>query len=203
MVFGRLTLIRRTEHKFKWWYYWECVCTCGKTVEIISRSIVYKNTKSCGCLQKEAARKNGRRHANGIAAAHRLFGQRRWLAFKNKIEFKLTEKEFLKLTTQNCFYCGRPPQNQTSLPEVNGQYVYNGIDRTDNEKGYTLCNTVPCCKQCNFAKRDIPQAAFVAWLREAGTWQLKQARADFSASAFSYHFQAPHRKSHRSCPNRP
>jgi 5-methylcytosine-specific restriction endonuclease McrA len=31
-------------------------------------------------------------------------------------------------------------------------FLYSGIDRKDNEKGYTEENCVPCCKRCNGIK---------------------------------------------------
>ncbi len=30
-----------------------------------------------------------------------------------------------------------------------------GLDRIDNSKGHTADNVSPCCKECNFARRDI------------------------------------------------
>ena len=45
-----------------------------------------------------------------------------------------------------------------------GDFTYNGIDRVDNALGYTTGNVVPCCKQCNHAKSDMPYADFMAWI---------------------------------------
>lgn len=36
--------------------------------------------------------------------------------------------------------------------------MYNGVDRVDNEKGYTKENCVPSCGSCNFKKKAIPIA---------------------------------------------
>lgn len=37
---------------------WECKCDCGNTTYVIHESLVSGTTKSCGCLQKEGAKKN-------------------------------------------------------------------------------------------------------------------------------------------------
>jgi hypothetical protein len=36
-------------------YFWDCMCDCGKSVVVVSESLVYGNTKSCGCLRRELA----------------------------------------------------------------------------------------------------------------------------------------------------
>ena len=41
----------------------------------------------------------------------------------------------------------------------------NGIDRVDSSKGYTLENSVPCCKYCNIAKHTMTSTEFYAWVR--------------------------------------
>jgi len=62
---------------------------------------------------------------------------------RRKIKFSLTLKEFLYLTCHPCFYCGQPPKN------FRRGFVYNGIDRIDHDKGYTVKNSLPCCSVCN------------------------------------------------------
>lgn len=52
-IFGRLTVVCRTEkiqNKKPTWY---CICTCGKEKIIRGVSLKSGDTQSCGCLQKE------------------------------------------------------------------------------------------------------------------------------------------------------
>ncbi len=51
-VFGRLTAI---EYMGK--SRWLCVCSCGNTINVVSNSLKKGITKSCGCFQKEIAKK--------------------------------------------------------------------------------------------------------------------------------------------------
>lgn len=54
--FGRLTVIERTRNIGKYTA-WLCRCDCGNKKIIKSKSLKDNSTKSCGCLQKEVARK--------------------------------------------------------------------------------------------------------------------------------------------------
>jgi len=66
-------------------------------------------------------------------------------------EFNLTKEQFKILTSNDCFYCGKPPSCISSKFDW-GRYLYNGIDRKDNNLGYVLENCVPCCADCNDSK---------------------------------------------------
>lgn len=64
-------------------------------------------------------------------------------------ECSLTDEEFHAFFSLECFYCGLPG---------------GGIDRYDNNVGYILENCVPCCRHCNYAKRDRTVTEFLAWI---------------------------------------
>lgn len=44
------------------------------------------------------------------------------------------------------------------------EYLYNGLDRVDSNKGYLKENVVPCCEICNKAKRDLSLCQFKKWI---------------------------------------
>lgn len=52
--FGRL-LVKSRGGKVKNHYTWDCICDCGKETNVMGSSLMYGNTKSCGCLQRESA----------------------------------------------------------------------------------------------------------------------------------------------------
>ena len=69
------------------------------------------------------------------------------------LEFGLTVEFMVQLFAANCYYCGCQPINVAGRSnKSNGVFIYSGIDRTDNSKGYTEDNVVPACKHCNRAK---------------------------------------------------
>ena len=55
--------------------------------------------------------------------------------------FDINEEFFDNITSSVCYLCGENP--------INGNC---GIDRYDNELGYTESNCRPCCHTCNFMK---------------------------------------------------
>lgn len=52
-----------------------------------------------------------------------------------------------------------------SRERMNGEFISNGIDRIDNNRGYVKENCVPCCKTCNYAKRKMDLLTFKEWAR--------------------------------------
>lgn len=59
----------------------------------------------------------------------------------------LTLNDYRKLSLLSCFYCDAP---------TNG-----GLDRADNNLGYSLNNVVPCCELCNHMKWKLTQSNFL------------------------------------------
>lgn len=55
--FGRLTVIEIAGYDEKRSFLWLCHCDCGNKTIVRSGSLRSGDTKSCGCLQKEAASK--------------------------------------------------------------------------------------------------------------------------------------------------
>lgn len=42
---------------------------------------------------------------------------------------------------------------------------YNGIDRVNNNEGYTLLNSLSCCIICNRAKNSLSYGEFIEWVK--------------------------------------
>ena len=164
--YGELTVISRygTNHKRK--ATWSCKCECGKTKIVPGDMLRRGKTKSCGCIR------GGAKTANtlplGVASFNNFLQGYKAQAKRRKIEWKLSEQDFKKIVDQDCFYCGAAP-----VPKIhrhrkpNGHYPVNGIDRLDNSIGYTSENSIPCCKICNMAKRDMSQKDFIHWIWQA------------------------------------
>lgn len=51
--FGKLTAIKCIGKGTDRSYLWECKCDCGKTLNVMSTSLLSGNTKSCGCLSRK------------------------------------------------------------------------------------------------------------------------------------------------------
>ncbi len=157
--FGRLVAIKDIGTKYRR-RLWLCLCDCGKTTEVIAGVLRIGKTKSCGCLNREPT------HIlpPGVAAFNELFAGYRCSAKNNHRKFSLTKERFKKLTSSRCYYCGAAPGQKIDKKNTNGIYTYNGIDRINSKKGYSISNCVPCCKQCNYAKHNFPEKEFYAWV---------------------------------------
>ena len=83
----------------------------------------------------------------------------------------MTPEQFEELIQRDCFYCGIPPQTSLRAKWLDGTFVYNGIDRWDNDLGYVEGNVVACCKSCNYAKHTMSGRAFFEWAtRISNNW---------------------------------
>ncbi len=154
-VFGRLTVIKKVKREnCQKNTYWLCKCECGNEKEILGTSLKNGSTISCGCYMREIHKKINTKEY-GEASFNMLFRRYQKDAQNKDIFFDITKDQFRTFTKQNCFYCGKEPSQIILASEnTNGEYIYNGIDRIDNNEGYVMPNLVPCCKDCNFAKRN-------------------------------------------------
>jgi hypothetical protein len=100
----------------------------------------------------------------GHAARNHIIRRTRTNARERGYACELTTEQMLVLMAQPCHYCGAQPSNKSKNPYYHGAYVYSGIDRVDNDKGYLLDNVVPCCIHCNVAKRSRTRDEFLAWV---------------------------------------
>lgn len=165
--FNRLTVIEFS-HIDKWrGACWKCLCDCGNETVLQWSALKSGGTKSCGCVQKENLKKlaNKRRLPEGVAACNALIIKYKNQAKKRGIEQGLTDEQIIAFHKGNCHYCGSPPSNTCSISTLNGSYTYSGIDRKDNEKGYTIDNVVPCCISCNSAKGIGAYDEFINWIK--------------------------------------
>lgn len=76
------------------------------------------------------------------------------------IPFELPFSVFCDLILMECIYCGTEPHSTRILFQKE-YYYYQGIDRVDSDKGYTIDNCVPCCSGCNMRKGSLTVAQFL------------------------------------------
>jgi len=153
-VYGRLTVIKEVGRNGAGGVLWQCKCICGNIKVTDGYRLRSGATKSCGCFQKDRVRETIML-PNGHAAFNGLYSQYKYFAKKRELVFELTKEDFSFITKMNCFYCGKEPAQKAGKTDLNGFYIYNGIDRIDNKKGYTINNVVPCCGHCNMAKGNM------------------------------------------------
>lgn len=106
-------------------------CTkCGKTKHQ-SKFVNQSWCRACGIKATiTTLRKPESRHKYAVTEAQR-----------RNIPWAITKDEHLQMLSQSCHYCGGP---------LSPRGV--GLDRKDDDGGYTIENVVPCCGRCNRVK---------------------------------------------------
>lgn len=94
--------------------------------------------------------------------------------FKDKYDDgNMTFDQFLQLSQLPCHYCGKHPSNSVnpyltkSYPDCsdyakqNGEFVYSGLDRIDNNRPHDCDNLIPCCAEHNRMRRQYTYEFFL------------------------------------------
>lgn len=135
---------------------WLIECSCGKQKEMLATTLNHTKVQSCG------HQRGFRTLPDNAAAINLRFYQYKKNAIKMSREFSLTQLQFKTFLLGECTYCGSPP---SSVVKARGKhqkgFYYNGVDRVDNEKGYTIDNCVTCCTICNLMKRKMSVISFI------------------------------------------
>lgn len=166
--YGRLIVLELDGQNKHYTYMWKCLCDCGKTKVVATQHLTLNLTKSCGCLIGEV-RSNMNRKEPGRAGFTALKKSYVKSAQKRDLTFELTDEQLHEIFKMNCAYCGLIPKQtkygsnyKTERDKQHCVYIYNGIDRVDNNIGYIKENCVPCCKKCNFMKLGMELDQFFA-----------------------------------------
>lgn len=129
---------------------WRCRCECGRFATIPSQNLRLERTKSCGKCGDRL------KYQGSDASLQQLYLEYSFRAKQRSYSFNLTIEQFKALTSKNCNYCDLEPQTRVCTRKGSRTpYIYNGVDRVDNTKGYSIENCVPCCKICNRMKRTL------------------------------------------------
>ena len=163
LKFGKLTVLEYS-HQNAGINIWKCLCDCG-TISYAATGTLHapKGRKSCGCSVK--IYRNGR-FRKRVSFVNRAFHSYVKDAKKRSKSFELTKDEWYALSQSPCHYCGIKDSNKMhDKKRPNSEiFTYNGIDRVDSSLGYTTSNCVPCCRDCNMAKKTSHVEDFLLWV---------------------------------------
>lgn len=139
---------------------WLTLCSCGKTQSTLDRGLKIGTSNSCRSC---GSRKNRRKPLpESRAALNCTFGAYKKGAQIRNLPWNLTKEEFFKLTQKACTYCGAEPANRRKSQSTAPDFIYNGVDRLKNKKGYEPENVVTCCRRCNKFKGSMDIDEFKA-----------------------------------------
>lgn len=103
----------------------------------------------------EKVKTYGKSFERGFAGKHRQIVYRhrkRWDCPLISLE------DFTKIVNMPCTYCG-------------GENTTKGVDRIENEKGYTIQNSTSCCKRCNYVKNNWSVDEFILHINKICQYQ--------------------------------
>lgn len=157
-----LNLIKGSKHKHP---SARCECDCGTvTTHRLTRLRTGKSVRCRECGSSQAWSNRNRPAIEHMAVRRRIESYRD-NARRKGIEFGIFSFELAALFHSPCHYCGDEPSSHQRAKGSIGGVLLNGVDRVDNSKGYVSGNVVSCCSSCNFAKRGMTAAEFIAWAR--------------------------------------
>jgi hypothetical protein len=172
--FGRLTVLECKTKLSNSDSIWLCECDCGKKKRVKGGALKHV-VRSCGCLKREPKKtsksirleqKQTRVHRS-TTDINTLELRARWSrkkahSKKRNIKWDLSYEEWLRISSEDCIFCGQPPQSRSSRQTYNGPPIYCGsIDRIDWTKGYTIGNVQPACDLCNVMKSTLSNSEFI------------------------------------------
>lgn len=144
-----------------------CDCGCSYTHRLLANLKRITTNKCNHCAgQNRIGKISPNRLEPGEAGFNRIYKKYQSRAKERGLEFALSKETAKEIFTKNCFYCGIPPLQKSDWHKYkHGVFIYNGIDRKDNTKGYIIENCVPCCGYCNSVKREFSLKKFITWIR--------------------------------------
>lgn len=166
-----------TEKEGRLYYYYTYLCECGNVGVAAKHTLLQslkKNTYSCkSCRGINLGLRNtitSVKYENPLEAKCAILFSNYKSKCKSKgWDFELTFEQFKNIVTQNCHYCNLEPNNcrldraksRQGISRIN----FNGIDRKDNSLYYTVENSLPCCEDCNKAKRELSYDDFIVLIK--------------------------------------
>jgi len=159
--FGRLTVQSLASVK-EYKSYWKCKCVCGKITTVWGGHLKSGHTQSCGCYKIDRSREvstgqTWSRLPPGESGFNALYCQYKNGAKRRNLAFNISRTKFKELVTKNCYYCNKPPSNiiygsikgYTKKGIKNSKFIYNGLDRINNNRGYSVNNILTSCTRDN------------------------------------------------------
>lgn len=140
---------------------WLCKCDCGTFTKVTGGDLKRKDRRhirSCGCLIVDT---NSKYPITG--AIRCVIATYKCNAKKRGLSWTINDEECVEMFDSVCHYCGIEPY-QVIKGHYKEPYIYNGIDRIDNNRGYEPDNVVACCGECNKAKVNKTQTEFRCWI---------------------------------------
>jgi hypothetical protein len=142
---------------------WKCKCDCGNEVEILSKYLHSRETKSCGCIAKgNAHNRTGFEYINGS-----FFYHIKQNAKSKGIPFEISAKDIFDLFESQQGLCALSGIKLIIVDNYRDDSIKQtaSIDRIDSSKGYVLGNIQWVHKVINIMKNRYSTNEFILLCR--------------------------------------
>lgn len=160
--FGRLTVaefveVRKSKKR------WKCQCDCGGVTIATTTHLRSGNTKSCGCLAKEAAAQRFRKHGGRRTSEYCI-----WSHMTGRCH-NPANAAYKNYGGRGVFVCDKWRRDFTAfLADVGPRpSLHHSIDRIDNSKGYEPGNVRWATRQTQ--NRNTRSNRLIEWNGETRT----------------------------------
>lgn len=126
-------------------------CTLCHTVQELSMFRPSNNKRGHTCRCIKCLNKAGINTGNLSCEQSNKYKYYYKRAISKSLDFYISPEEFRSLVCKPCHYCGIKENI--------------GLDRYNNDNGYTISNCVPCCSKCNMAKYTQTYEEFIALVK--------------------------------------
>ncbi len=144
-VFSRLTVVKEVGRDKVNNKLWLCKCICGEETKVITASLICGNTRSCGCLMREAAKTN----ISKLNSIKKLNKQPKKYKSKYKSTWYFNTKERRQDAIKNSY-----KKHKDKIRDNNYRKSY-GITTSQYEELFMLQNGL--CAICKTAQSKLPK----------------------------------------------
>ena len=126
---------------------WECLCDCGKVVEIQANKLRSGHTKSCGCFQEDTRGQQSVTHGATYKRVYHI-----WATMKQRCQNPKHDK-YTYYGGRGIKVCPRWQTFSNFLVDMGEPPADYQIDRIDNDGNYELGNCEWVSRKVNLRKR--------------------------------------------------
>ena len=146
-TFGRLTVVRLS-NSYKKETLWDCICKCSKNIEVSTRNLNSGNTRSCGCLQSDAAIAKNTTHGLSKSVSFSLYHSAKQRSKRLGIPFDIILSDIQ--VPEMCPVLGLRLKQGVKNPTDSSPT----LDRIIPKKGYIAGNVKVICDLANRIKQN-------------------------------------------------
>lgn len=154
--FGRLTALKGTGKRTAGSIIWMCLCACGNFTMVQANNLKNGNTRSCGCLRQDVAKKIRYKHGDSCRdLISRLY--KIWDSMKTRC-YSPISKDYKNYGKRGIKVCDEWKNNYRTFKFwaiLNGYQDNLTIDRIDNDGNYEPSNCQWLTRSDNLKKRHL------------------------------------------------